>query len=281
MKMHKLFLSLTLLTWLAVTVIVTTEAFANQKGWTSRPAIPELARTPEEETQADSKKKEKWDPIRFLSQSSKFVSFPKPPLPGMNRPIQVSPGEVVWSSSNISTTSRGKLRKFQFAPLDDVVMGGVSSSTFRNGKWFGTVSDSNSGGFVGIRSTPFSNPLDMSNCQGIELKMKGCQDKVFKAVLRDSTDFNGICWTAAFGGKPKSGLNLFGGSGGDAERTVRIQFKDLIPTIFARTVPGQNLNKRTIEGFQIAFSKFLFDGELNEGFSLGDFELELLEVKAY
>ena len=80
-----------------------------------------------------SKKKEKWDPIRFLSQSSKFVSFPKPPLPGMNRPIQVSPGEVVWSSSNTGT-SIGKLRKFQFAPLDDVVMGGVSSSTFQNGK---------------------------------------------------------------------------------------------------------------------------------------------------
>ena len=278
MTMHTS-LSLTLLTWLAVTAIVT-EAFANQKGWTSRPAIPELAKTPEEETQADSKKKEKWDPIRFLSQSSKFVSFPKPPLPGMNRPIQVSPGEVVWSSSNTGTSS-GKLRKFQFAPLDDVVMGGVSSSTFQNGKWSGTVSDSNSGGFVGIRSTPFANPLDMSSCQGIELKMKGCQDKVFKAVLRDSTDFNGICWTAAFGGKPKGGLNLFGGAGGDAERTVRIQFEDLIPTIFARTVPGQNLNKRTIEGFQIAFSKFLFDGELNEGFSLGDFELELLEVKAY
>ena len=74
--------------------------------------------SPEEETQADSKKKEKWDPIRFLSQSSKFVSFPKPPLPGMNRPIQVSPGEVVWSSSNTGT-SIGKLRKFQFAPLDE------------------------------------------------------------------------------------------------------------------------------------------------------------------
>ena len=136
---------------------------------------------------------------------------------------------------------------------------------------------------MGIRSTPFANPLDMSTCEGIELVLKGCEDKVFKAVIRDSKDFNGVCWTSTFGGTaPKMiGLNLFGGNK-DAERsTVRLSFDNLIPTIFARTVPNQNLNKKTIEAFQIAFSKFLFDGELNKAFALGDFELELLEIKAY
>ena len=64
-----------------------------------------------------------------------------------------------WASVYNSNT-------FTFAPLDDVVMGGVSSSTFSSatGKWTGIVSESNSGGFIGIRSTPFSNTLDMSEC---------------------------------------------------------------------------------------------------------------------
>ncbi len=273
------FNSKSILAIIPLTVVFTkSEAFASQKGWRSRPVIPELAKTSEDENLLKSeKKKERWDPIRFLSQSSKFVSMPKPSLPGTKRSFSVSPGDVIWSSSSSDV-------KFEFAPLDDVVMGGVSSSTFEGAKWSGTVSDSNSGGFVGIRTTPFANPLDMSTCEGIELKMKGCNDKILKAVIRDSTDFNGVCWTATFGGKPKVGLNLFTGINRNTEyteRTFRISFDDLIPTIFARTVPGQNLNKKTIEGFQIAFSKFLFDGELNKAFSLGNFELTLLEIKAY
>ena len=294
----------------ALVEIAATEAFATPEGgWKTRPLIPELSTAPEAEAEAETgagakkieaketKKREKWDLGRFISQSSKFVSLPKPPLPGFNTPITVAPGDTLWSSAT-ATASENKKQKqkqkplFGFAPLDDVVMGGVSSSSFQNGIWSGTVSDSNSGGFIGIRSTPFSNSLNMQSCQGIELTVKGGEGKVFKAVVRDSTDFNGICWTAAFGGtKNKNKLKGIGGLqlgsifGADVdvntERTVRIPFEDLTPTIFARTVPNQSLNKRTIEGFQIAFSKFLFDGELNEAFELGDFELELVQVKAY
>ena len=135
---------------------------------------------------------------------------------------------------------------------------------------------------MGIRSTPFAKPLDMSACQGVQLKLKGSEGKVLKAVVRDSTDFNGVCWTTAFrSGKPKPTFNLFENPSADVECVVQIPFDDLIPTIFARTVPGQKLNKKTIQAFQIAFSKFLFDGELNEAFSLGVFELELMELRAY
>jgi hypothetical protein len=263
-----------------------TEAFAGQKGWTNRPVFPELAKTPDAEVETSSAKREKWDLMRFLSQSSKFISMPKPPLPGANRPIPIVPGELIWSSASgavngVDSSSGDKPKmNFNFAPLDDVVMGGVSSSTFTNGKWSGVVSDNNSGGFVGIRSTPFAKPLDLSACQGVQLKLKGSEGKVFKAVVRDSTDFNGVCWTTAFrSGKPK--FNLFKDPRADAECVVQIPFDDLIPTIFARTVPDQKLNKKTIQAFQIAFSKFLFDGELNEAFSLGVFELELIELRAY
>ncbi|GFH51160.1 hypothetical protein CTEN210_07636 [Chaetoceros tenuissimus] len=265
-----------------------TYAFANQKGWKTRPVVPELAKAPEEET-SQQVKREKWDVLRFISQSSKFVSLPKPPI-FSKAPIKVSPGDTLWKIGMDDSNT------FTFAPLDDVVMGGVSSSTFSSatGKWTGTVSESNSGGFIGIRSTPFSNTLDMSGCEGIEITFKGSRNQIFKAVVRDSTDFNGICWTSTFCGEPSSQGNsdssLFSKILGrnneamdkiDEPYTIKISFDELIPTIFARTVPNQNLNKATIEGFQLAYSKFLFDGELNPKFSLGDFSLNMLELRAY
>lgn len=264
-------------------LISSASAFANQKGWGSRPLVPELAKTPSEDT--NTKKKEKWDPIRFISQSSKFITLPKPPLPlpGITkRPTKVYPGDILWSSDSKARTNTNL--KFTFAPLDDVVMGGVSSSTFSNGKWTGTVSDSNSGGFVGIRSTPFASAINMSQCKGIELRLRGSRNNIFKAVVRDSTDFNGVCWTSAFGGDKGKAGGIFpnlGGNEKDEEYTVKISFDELIPTIFARTVPGQRLSKGTIQGFQIAYSKFLFDGELNPKFTLGKFSLGVLDVKAY
>jgi len=274
-------------------LICTASAFANQKGWGNRPLVPELAKAPEEESDGansnpkssgSTKKREKWDAFRFISQSSKFITMPKPPLPlpGITkRPTKVYPGDLLWSSDPNANVNRNL--KFTFAPLDDVVMGGVSSSTFSKGRWTGTVSDSNSGGFVGIRSTPFASAIDMNQCQGVEIRLRGSRDNIFKAVVRDSTDFNGVCWTSTFGGSKGSGglFASFSGKEKTEEYTVKIPFQELIPTIFARTVPGQKLRKGTIQAFQIAYSKFLFDGELNPKFSLGDFALDVLEVKAY
>ena len=129
-------------------------------------------------------RREPWDFLRFVRQSSKFVSLPKPPT----QPRTIKPGDILWSPSPSSG--------FSWSPLDDVVMGGISSSTFDNksGKWSGYVTDKNSGGFVGIRTTPFQKALDMSLCQGVEFTLKGVGSNQFKAVVRDSTDFNGICW---------------------------------------------------------------------------------------
>lgn len=257
---------LLLLVLVTLSSICSTNAFASKNSWTDRPLVPELAQQPESDDASNTKTTKKWNAGRFISQSSKFISLPKVPLPGMNaQPTIVQPGDTVWSSDSSANNS------FKFAPLDDVVMGGVSYSTFENGKWKGNVSESNSGGFIGIRSTPFKAALDMSACQGIEFKIRGGKNKVFKAVVRDSTDFNGVCWTKAFGG----GFRI-----GD-EYTVKIKFDELIPTIFARTVPGQVLDKSNIEAFQVAYSKFLFDGDLNPKFELGDFSLDLVELKAF
>merc|ERR1712179_195326 len=110
------------------------------------------------------------------------------------------------------------------------------------------------GGFVGIRSTPFAPPLDMSSCSGIELKLGGGNGKRLKFIIRDSTDFNGVCWTTSFDAKPGNSF------------VVRIPFKSQVPTIFAKTVPGQVFNPSNVVGFQVAYSKFEYDGELNPNF---------------
>lgn len=217
---------------------------------------------------SSSNERRPWDLFRFVSQSSKFVSPPSLPFLGGGRNGErrkIQPGETLWSPSLSQNF-------FSFAPLDDVVMGGASSSTVDNnmGMWTGTVTDANNGGFVGIRSTPFRNglALDTSNCQGIELRLRKGDGRRFKFVVRDSTEFNGICWTTEFDAAEKGTV-------------VRIPFSKQAPTVFAKTVSGKAFAKDNVVGFQVAYSKFAYDGKLNEKFQLGDFALQLLEMKSY
>mmetsp|Transcript_26123 Transcript_26123/g.38677 ORF Transcript_26123/g.38677 Transcript_26123/m.38677 type:complete len:273 (-) Transcript_26123:435-1253(-) len=233
------------------------------RGWKTRPSFPELGRQPGEGNNAQSKnEKVPWDGMRFLQQSSKFFTPPRLFQKKDEGTKVVNPGDTLWEPSSANNL-------FSFAPLDDVVMGGASKSNFDNetGNWRGFVTSANNGGFVGIRSTPFSQALDMKNCNGIELRLKGGNRKRFKFVVRDSTDFNGVCWTSSF--DAPSLLNR-----------VRLPFKKQVPTIFARTVPNQVFGSNNVLGFQVAYSKFEYDGDLNPNFSLGDFSLQIIEIVA-
>lgn len=179
-------------------------------------------------------------------------------------------GEVLWVPG-------GSNNFFTFAPLDDVVMGGASASAVDNysGIWRGTVTDANNGGFVGIRSMPFKkgiSALDMSNCKGIELRIRKGDGKRFKFVVRDSTEFNGICWTTEFDAAAKNG---------NKGTTIRIPFDKQIPTMFAKTMDEKRFNEENAVGFQLAYSKFAYDNKLNENFDLGEFVLQILELKSY
>jgi len=178
----------------------------------------------------------------------------------------ISIGEVLWSPSSSNNF-------FTFAPLDDVVMGGASSSTIDNntGIWSGTVTEANNGGFVGIRSTPFRDniSLDMSSCEGIKLRIRQGNGRRFKFVTRDSTDFNGICWATMFDAKKNT------------ESTIRIPFAKQVPTIFAKTVSEKTYNNTNTVGFQLAYSKFAYDEQMNNNFELGQFSLQITELKSY
>jgi Complex I intermediate-associated protein 30 (CIA30) len=202
-----------------------------------------------------------WNIVRFIQQSSRFVS----PFPTSTQKKVLEKGQTLWKAGG---TSRND---FTFAPLDDVVMGGASSSTFdaATGKWTGTVTDANNGGFIGIRSTPFGE-YDMSKCTGIQLKVTpGDRSPLrLKIVLRDSTDFNGIGWTTSV---------TIDGKGS----TVKIPFNKQVPTRFAQTVSGPTFRKDQVRGVQLVFSKFEFDGALNPTFRSGDFSVQVEDVQSY
>lgn len=224
-----------------------------------------------------SNERQPWNPFRFLQQSSQFVSVlptrPASTSKSTDRQGKIRPGTVLWKAGDSSTND------FEFAPLDDVVMGGVSSSNFdkATGKWKGKVTDANNGGFVGIRSTPFVD-YDLSDCKGIEWTLAGTeQDMRLKVVLRDSTEFNGIGWTTSKD-TTKSPLT----SSFKALVSLKIPFNQQVPTRFAKIVPNQPpFNTASVKAFQLTYSKFEYDGDLNPKFQVGDFGIQLLEIRTF
>lgn len=242
-------------------------------------------------------KKVPWEFNRFISQSARFISPPSlPSVLGLEgRASATAPGSVLWSSSSASSE---RFSLFSWAPLDDVVMGGASKSAINgsSGVWSGTVTDANSGGFVGIRTLPLRGmvrSLDMSKCTGIEIGISGLNDgrkRRFKFVMRDSTDFNGVCWTTSFDIAPSAFASILGSVGkkdGNAKTkygsatTFRIPFEQQIPTIFSKRVPGKVFDKSNVVGMQLVYSKFEYDGDLNPNFSLGSFEIKIEDIKVY
>eukprot|EP00980_Cylindrotheca_fusiformis_P005877 scaffold1233_cov111-Cylindrotheca_fusiformis.AAC.3 len=206
-------------------------------------------------TKADQERRP-WEFFRFVRQSSRFINI----LPKKTTKRTIQPGDVLWNPVGVN-------KDFDFAPLDDVVMGGASSSTFdgATGKWKGEVTDANSGGFIGIRSTPIVD-FDMSRCEGIEIRLKSNSKLKLKVVIRDSTEFNGIAWTSS------KDVN---------NRSIRVPFKSQVPTMYAKIVDSDPFQKDTVKSIQLVYSKFEYDGALNPTFSTGDFDVQLEEIRAY
>ena len=88
----------------------------------------------------------------------------------------------------------------EFGQLDDVVMGGVSESQFKiNGDsavFGGCISTENNGGFAGCRSRALTPALDLTEWEGIRLRVRGDGQR-YKCIVRDSYDWNGIAWARA------------------------------------------------------------------------------------
>ncbi|KAG8385403.1 hypothetical protein BUALT_Bualt03G0039400 [Buddleja alternifolia] len=139
-------------------------------------------------------------------------------------------------------------RELPWGALDDVVMGGVSESTFlidpnggENGRptgiFRGVVSTANNGGFTSIRTKNFSIPEDLSAYDGLELRLKG-DGRRYKLIVRTSRDWDTVGYTIGFD-------------------TVKDQWKSLM------------------------FSKFEYDGKLNPTFVEGPFQLPISSIRSY
>jgi Complex I intermediate-associated protein 30 (CIA30)/NmrA-like family len=159
--------------------------------------------------------------------------------------------------------------------VDDVVMGGISSSSLQISSncalFTGNISTENSGGFASIRTRNFEPALDLSNYQGISLRVRG-DGKRYKLFLRTSAQWDGLGYAYSFDTNGSMG-NM---------TNLRIPFSNLVPVMRAKTVPAAPpIDPSQIMALQIMLSKFEYDGHLNPNFRAGDFVLELFSIGAY
>ena len=109
-----------------------------------------------------------WDPVRFATTAAFFNAPPSPGelLKRVLTPPPVRPDGLLWSAE------RPEL--LEWGPLDDVVMGGVSRSTFVTGGSYatfsGVVTSENNGGFAGCRSRALRPALDLRRFKGLRLR---------------------------------------------------------------------------------------------------------------
>lgn len=164
--------------------------------------------------------------------------------------------------------------------LDDVVMGGVSQSTFvidpkgsessgAAGIFRGNVSTANNGGFTSVRTRNFVVPEDLSAYDGLELRLKG-DGRRYKLIVRTSSDWDTVGYTASF--------DTMEGQW----QSIKLPFSSLRPIFRARTVfDAPPFDAHNIVSLQLMFSKFEYDGKLNPTFVEGPFELPLSAIRAY
>jgi hypothetical protein len=113
-------------------------------------------------------------------------------------------------------------------PVDDVVMGGVSRSSFGPAgsgvaRFSGTVSLENSGGFASVRTPP--REWEAAGATAFVLRVRG-DGHTYKFTLRTSDRFDGLQYPARFA--PPAG-----------EWTeVRLPADSFVPTFRGRIVPG-------------------------------------------
>ncbi|PIN21436.1 putative dehydrogenase [Handroanthus impetiginosus] len=219
--------------------------------------------------------------IKFFEPEIKGDSPEMVEFIGMKNLINAVKETVGLRSGKLVFGFEGNLsRELPWGALDDVVMGGVSESTFQidpnggenggaTGIFKGVISTANNGGFTSIRTKNFSVPEDLSAYDGLELRIKG-DGRRYKLIVRTSGDWDTVGYTASFDTVK------------DQWQWVRIPFSSLRPIFRARTVPdAPPFNPSEIISLQLMFSKFEYDGKLNPTFVEGFFQLPISTIRAY
>ena len=145
--------------------------------------------------------------------------------------------------------------------VNDVVMGGRSASRLAatndgTGRFEGTVSLENNGGFASVRR--MLGPVDLGDFAGLALRVRG-DGRRYRLRLRTDERYDGIAWQARFDTRP------------DAWTVVILPFGEFEPSYRGRRPAGAGpLDTRRVTqlGLMIAARQ------------AGDFELELDWIRA-
>lgn len=200
-------------------------------------------------------------PVVSWLQKMVFGSTPPPPPP------QPQAGALFDFSQSAPPSDQ------TWGALDDVVMGGVSASSFQRQEgvalFTGNVSTANSGGFTSVRTRNFEPTLNLAGYAGIELQVKGDGQR-YKFLIRDEDTWDSIAYSYSFDTTANEWI------------TVRIPFAEMIPVFRAKTVKtGRSLNASQIRSLQLMLSKFEYDGALNPHFKPGEFQLFVRTIGVY
>lgn len=168
--------------------------------------------------------------------------------------------------------------------LNDTVMGGRSQGQCTVGpeglRFDGTLVEEG-GGFISVRSPLFSPPLDLSDCQALELVIGG-EGRVFKLAVACADGVAGL--TELIPG----GLRWVKDFGTEAEGLSRvvIPFATLMASVRARPLASLPLglplrfDPARITRLQLLHSRFSEHGSPNPGFRPGPIHLELHGIHA-
>ncbi|BAQ62891.1 similar to nucleoside-diphosphate-sugar epimerases [Geminocystis sp. NIES-3708] len=207
----------------------------------------------------------------LLERVNKIIFFPQNGIDKLLELVNqnLQQGEIILFDFQ---TPNQNLRNI-WGAVDDVVMGGVSSSNLILSShcaiFTGIVSTNNNGGFASVRSKNFNQPWDLSNYQGIRLKVKG-DGKRYKFITRCEGKWDGISYCYSFDTIVNEWL------------IVDIIFDNLIPVFRAKTLQdADKFDSSKVYSLQLMLSKFEYDGGYNPTFEAGRFALEIESIKAY
>ncbi|KAI3697830.1 hypothetical protein L6452_30927 [Arctium lappa] len=195
-------------------------------------------------------------------------------IKGLKDSVGLKSGKLVFGFED------GSSRDLPWGALDDVVMGGVSESSFQivpngsenggsTGLFKGVVSTANNGGFTSIRTKNFDVAENLSAYDGLELRLKG-DGRRYKLIVRTSRDWDTVGYTIGFDTVK------------DQWQSVQVAFSSLRPIFRAKTVANaMPFDPSQIISLQLMFSKFEYDGKLNPTFVEGPFQLPVSSIRAY
>ena len=223
---------------------------------------------------------ESWNLGRFAKTFSFFNGNPllklipfvpsKEPSVRQPPPVSVSSKELVlWRFDGTDKTTFDNM----WAPLDDVVMGGVSVSSIKladhGATLAGETSSRNNGGFCSARSRNCDPPFDISGYSRLCMKVRCDKGMRYKVILRDESGWDTIAWCYSFDTKAGQWMEL------------NAPLEQFIPVFRGSTLRNapRDIDKRKIYSVQLMLSKYEYDGALNPNFSEGCFALDFGNIR--